>query len=81
MVKMNVDSDVPALAAPIVYPQETPFVKYEYCNPKVSHPDYLLASGDSTKAGNYVSRELFHYHQSQILFVDTVRCVSDTIIR
>ena len=81
MVKMNVDSDVPALAAPIVYPKDTPFIEYEFCNPKVAQPEYLLASGDSSKPGNRVTRELFHYHQSQVLFVDVVKCISDTIIR
>jgi hypothetical protein len=40
----------------------------------------LLASGDKSKRGNRVSRELFHYHKCSVILLDVVKGHGDTLI-
>jgi hypothetical protein len=71
------------LDAPIIY--QPPFVELEFQNPAILDEDSklaknLLVRGRKDCRGNRVEREIMHFHQSKILFLEVLAINSDVIL-
>jgi len=76
IIKFNIDYRINNLDAPILY--LPPFVDVEYVHPQ-NAPDLILSAG-RPRRGNRVYRELFHFHQTTIIFIGIVDKVSEKIV-
>ena len=78
MIKFNMDTKNSAVDAPILY--LPPFIDREYTHPANARNDVVIARALPNTKGNKVSRELFHFHKTRIVFIDIVMKTSDKII-
>jgi len=76
IIKFNIDYRINNLDAPILY--LPPFVDVEYVHPQ-NAPDLILTAG-RPRRGNRVYRELFHFHQTTIIFIGVVDKVSEKLV-
>jgi len=78
MIKFNMDTKNSAVDAPILY--LPPFIDREYTHPANARNDVVIARALPNTKGNKVSRELFHFHKTRIVFIDIVMKTSNKII-